>query len=747
MHKCTNCGTEFEGKFCPECGTKWESGEAAAYGRTPSPTPPPYAGGGQETEAADCVQGKIHSAPAEPRYEETLERDAESAAASAEPRHEESPRETATPKQTRNQAAFFNEKRLKLCYRLSAIVPLALCGLFSFLVFLFCLAPAAKINDVLFGTGSASMGSVYDLADASSSSVLAFAAIGLAVCAVGFVFLFVKPLAWRNISQTKLPVSDAVPWLFQAVWLGAFASACAICADVNKTDGGMGVFSVGAGPILIIVFALLFGLLAAGIQAVRIVLARKFPALAEEENERREALKARYAKPAPETPAFSAEQSEMLARARMVVRMPWIITAVLPFVLVLGFMMAFVGSLGSGGLGGFSVLPMMLILLAVCVGVFLFSFRALFSKKALSPKVLFRKGELAPEQFFEKKRGWMIATAVLSVILALTGIAVMIAPAAVVGSANGYSAVGRAGLQVGGTANYIIMCVAVVVGLLMVTGFTVLAVLAVKNAIYCKKFAEGTEDYPEYTEAPKQFLRDLPLAPLPVPVRHARGGWLTGAVICVLVAAIAMGAMAGTNIFSAGKLNKIEMGASQYRVMDVLGSTRFEEPGEWDYISDNAVSLIERQQELEVELVAALAEGDTERIERLTAESEKLAEEAKTMKYRTIRVVFDAEETVTRIEMFTGERSAVIENSKNRSAAKATLSPARVPLDDLMTGTAEITYSAKFDDGSYVRTRLGAAEVFSDEYHNDPTSIDKAGTYYLKWTDSFGDCTAVLQVT
>ena len=23
MHKCTKCGTEFEGKFCPECGTKW----------------------------------------------------------------------------------------------------------------------------------------------------------------------------------------------------------------------------------------------------------------------------------------------------------------------------------------------------------------------------------------------------------------------------------------------------------------------------------------------------------------------------------------------------------------------------------------------------------------------------------------------------------------------------------------------------------------------------------------------------
>ena len=23
MHKCTKCGTEFEGKFCPECGAKW----------------------------------------------------------------------------------------------------------------------------------------------------------------------------------------------------------------------------------------------------------------------------------------------------------------------------------------------------------------------------------------------------------------------------------------------------------------------------------------------------------------------------------------------------------------------------------------------------------------------------------------------------------------------------------------------------------------------------------------------------
>ena len=22
MYKCTNCGSEFDGKFCPECGTK-----------------------------------------------------------------------------------------------------------------------------------------------------------------------------------------------------------------------------------------------------------------------------------------------------------------------------------------------------------------------------------------------------------------------------------------------------------------------------------------------------------------------------------------------------------------------------------------------------------------------------------------------------------------------------------------------------------------------------------------------------
>ena len=24
MHKCYKCGTEFDGKFCPNCGSKWE---------------------------------------------------------------------------------------------------------------------------------------------------------------------------------------------------------------------------------------------------------------------------------------------------------------------------------------------------------------------------------------------------------------------------------------------------------------------------------------------------------------------------------------------------------------------------------------------------------------------------------------------------------------------------------------------------------------------------------------------------
>ncbi len=753
MHKCTTCGTEFEGKFCPECGTKWEEKRICPQCGSVLPANAKFCSEcGAKWESGEEAPPTLPSPLGEGGGEEPtpLPPIAEKGSGNHMVAFPESPKEGssegAMAKQTRKQAAFFTENLLKLFYRLSAIVPIALCGLFSLLTFLFCLAPAANMNDVFFGTGSASMGSVYDLGDASSSSVLAFAAIGLAVCAVGFVFLFVKPLAWRNIPQTKLPVSDAAPWLFQAVWLGAFASACAICADVNKTDGGMGVFSVGAGPILIIVFALLFGLLAAGIQILRIVLAKKFPALAEEENERREALKARYAKPASETPAFSAEQSEMLARARMVVRLPLILYTFFPAFITLGTVTTII-LMGGLGASGMTSNIMMLVLAVMCLPLLVRTLWAIFSKKALTTKVLFKKDELPPEQFFAKNRKKAIATFIGSIIFALIGLVPMIVPAAVQLARDGVSSVSHSALQIFGTEAYLGICVAVVVGLLMFTGFTVLAVLAAKNAIYCKKFAEGTERYPEYTEAPKQFLRDLPFAPLPVPVRHARGGWLTGAVVCVLVAAIAIGAMAGTNIFSEGKLDKIEMGASQYRVMDVLGSTRFEEPGEWDYISDNAVSLIERQQELETELVAALAEGDTERIEALTAESEKLAEEAKTMKYRTIRVVFDADEKVSRIEMFKGDRSKVLEGSKSRSAAKAGLSPARVPLADLMTGTAEITYSVKFDGGSYVRTRLGAAEVFSDEYHNDPTSIDKAGTYYLKWTDSFGECTAVLQVT
>ncbi len=258
MYQCKNCGTEFEGNFCPECGTKREERTCRGCGTPLAPSAKFCSECGLPADG--CVPAEKATAPEE--Y----------VSAYAEEPH-------VPVSHVRVSAPFFTEDRLRSIYKISAVLPLALCGLFSFLTFMFCFAPAAEVKDILFGTGSQSLGSVYDLSDASSSAVLAFAAIGLAVALVGWLFLFVKRLAWHEIPRSDIPLYEPISWLFQAVWIGAFVSACVICAEVQEMDGS-GAISVGAGPILIIVFSVLFGLLAAGIQSWRKkFLAEKIPRL------------------------------------------------------------------------------------------------------------------------------------------------------------------------------------------------------------------------------------------------------------------------------------------------------------------------------------------------------------------------------------------------------------------------------------------------------------------------------------
>ncbi len=290
-------------------------------------------------------------------------------------------------------------------------------------------------------------------------------------------------------------------------------------------------------------------------------------------------------------------------------------------------------------------------------------------------------------------------------------------------------------------SNYIENWVNIAIYPLFALGYFLLSVSSCTCAVACKQLPAQMTEITDYAENTALLKREIARTPSFPRVRRMWAGFLTVATSVILVITIVIGTAVSSNIFLESKFYEIDIGASQSRVADILGRADVESTGEWYYYSDNAVSLMRKQNELDRELEAALIKGDERRIEAIDGEIAALAEEAKGMRYRVIRVLFDANSTVTRAEML---NSGMTDTSGKKHTAEATLSPASVSYE-YFAATA-FTYTAEYSS-NYVRARLGYIEVFSDPGRYHSTSIKGPGTYYLKWTDSLFDYYATLKVT
>lgn len=251
MNKCTKCGNEFEGNFCPYCGEKRSE---ISFCRN--------CGGKVDFGLQFCPTcGKPLNA------------------------------EKTVTREKKEVSGGFKEK----LYNLLKYVPAIVFSLFSVLLFVFYIAPVASVP--FFG----GMGSVYSFNEGileafpelkgEMISLIIFAVLAL-LCAVGsWVVLLSEKTKYKTVRIARIDVkfsliSEFVGYAFYLIFL---LLGSIICGKVSA--GGAGA---GACPILILVFSIIFALIAVGSKVAKYLLNKFYPEYAEKEYERENAEFADY---------------------------------------------------------------------------------------------------------------------------------------------------------------------------------------------------------------------------------------------------------------------------------------------------------------------------------------------------------------------------------------------------------------------------------------------------------------------
>ena len=229
MHKCPTCGTEFEGNFCPECGGKWEEEKKCPKcGKT-------LAGGVKF--CPNCGYSFVSAPKASP---------------------------TPAPAAARPLTA--GTKKL---YSFVSTFPTDLFALLSVVLMFFFLAPVAVMpGGELMGQAipSESYGNVYEISNFEGSSltgslttliVLAACTLFLTVLIVVFS-LFSKTL-YKRVSLLGKPIflRSLLTGIGYVLFFVLFVVSCILLGQISSEDGGFGIFTAGAAPILTLVFSLI----------------------------------------------------------------------------------------------------------------------------------------------------------------------------------------------------------------------------------------------------------------------------------------------------------------------------------------------------------------------------------------------------------------------------------------------------------------------------------------------------------
>ncbi len=260
MHKCRNCGTEFDSKFCPECGT---------------PAPPDF--------CPNCGTSLLRGHKFCPNCGTSV------GAFPPKPAREPDPIEQKPAPAPKKPRSTVSPVAMKVC-TLLPYAPSLLFALFSVLLFLMLLGSAATT----FGIGLESIYGFASLAGMASDGNAALAAegetgfegmalavglcIGLIVCAVLGIILAAAAVAFRCYVPLRVKKIRKVRicTLFEAgiciFYFIDFLLSCILCGAVSDP-----VTSPGSGTVCVLVFSLLFGLCTAAAIILQKFLVRIFP--------------------------------------------------------------------------------------------------------------------------------------------------------------------------------------------------------------------------------------------------------------------------------------------------------------------------------------------------------------------------------------------------------------------------------------------------------------------------------------
>lgn len=265
MNRCPKCGLEFEGKFCPNCGAKWE----------------------EEKTCSSCG-AKLNGAT---RF---CNECGYSFVATNEVKAESNKKQGNGQKNT-----------VANVYGILKYIPALLFGLFSVLLFIFYTAPVAVLPAQEFmgeKIPSESYGNVYSMYSGILSEIpelkgamltlILLAVFTLLYAIVNVIVNFLPTTKNKRIKlfgKVQIAIGELLNFITFVIYFVFFIIGCVVCSKISAMDEGMGILASGSCPILLIVFSLIFALLGVGIFVARFMLKKKNPALAQIEAEKAQA--------------------------------------------------------------------------------------------------------------------------------------------------------------------------------------------------------------------------------------------------------------------------------------------------------------------------------------------------------------------------------------------------------------------------------------------------------------------------